>query len=447
MASRWGRREFLRSAIATSMVSAVTGDVAESAQPKLVGSRAAVKDALRTQVLVVGAGASGVPAALAAARGGAKVVLLEDDNTPGGAPVDMYVAMVCGGPIVGIYAEMLELLNRNFHLTAKPTGGAWFLPSAYAEVISRMIRAEPNVQLRCSAPVSEVLISEGSRNRLHGVTVRGADGRQLTIEADVVIDATGSGAVAAMAGCECRYGSEAKSEFDEPTGPAKANDKIQLCTLMLVSQRLRPDGKIDPGKVTGQSCPAEGLNAALHWAGTVSCADTRDPLAVAAAQQEAMQKIEKDIAYLYEHGYTAHIAPKLGVRECRRVVGDHVLTVNDLIASKRADDTVALGNYPLDSWGDRYGAMEKTTLTYTPGGYGIPLRAMITKGMQNLMTVGKCMSATHLAMSAIRVQCIVAQMGQAAGTAAALAATKGTSLRSLKVRDVQAMLRAGGVPL
>jgi hypothetical protein len=362
----------------------------------------------------------------------------------------MYVAMICGSPVAGIYAEMVKNLDRDFPLTAKPTGNPstslWFTPSSYVQVITRMIRAEKNLQLWCSAPVAEVLVSEGGRNRIRGVTVRRTDGATQTIEADVVIDATGGGTVGALAGCQCRYGTEAKSEFNEPFGPDTHTDEVQHCTLMMVSQRLRPEAKIDVAKLHGyMAVPSEGGNACLHWAGTVPCSDTRSSLAIAQAYRDAFEKSEEDFVYLYRSGFAAHFAPKLGVREVRRVVGDHVLSVNDLIAPKRPDDTIAVGAYPIDTWGQPQ--YEKNPIAITPGGYGIPFRSLLTQGMENLMVVGKCLSATHLAMSAVRVQCIVSQMGQAAGAAAAIAVAQKTSLRSISVQQLQTHLKRAGIPL
>ena len=436
--------------MAVSTFGAATVLATETPAPKVISAAADIKDAVRTQVLVVGAGASGVPAALAAARAGAKVILLEEDAVPGGAPVDMYVAMICGSPVAGIYAEMVRLLDRDFPLTAKPTGNPstslWFTPSSYVQVITRMIRAEKNLQLWCSAPVTEVLVSEGGRNCVRGVIVQRVDGQRQAIEADVVIDATGSGAVGALAGCPCRYGTEAKSEFNEPFGPDAHTDEVQHCTLMMVSQRLRPDAKIEVANLHGyMAVPSEGGHACLHWAGTVQCSDTRNSLAVTQAYRDAFEKSEEDFVYLYRSGFAAHVAPQLGVREVRRVVGDHVLNVNDLTAPKRPDDTIAVGAYPIDTWGQPQ--YDKTPIAITPGGYGIPFRSLLTKGMQNLMVVGKCLSATHLAMSAVRVQCIVSQMGQAAGTAAALAGSRNTDLRSVSIPDVQAKLKGGGMPI
>ena len=191
--------------------------------------------------------------------------------------------------------------------------------------------------------------------------------------------------------------------------------------------------------------PSDGGNACLDWAGTVTCRDTRSSVAIAEAHREAFRKIEEDVAYLYGHGFAVHAAPKLGIREARRVLGDHVLRVNDLMGPKRPEDSVAIGTYGVDTWGQP--EYDKHPIPLTPGGYGIPFRSLLTKGMENLMVVGKCLSATHLAMSAVRVQCIVSQMGQAAGIAAAMAVQNKTHLRCLPLPKLQATLKAAGIPI
>ena len=157
-----------------------------------------LKDSLKTDVLVIGAGASGVPAAIAAARGGASVILIEDDLIPGGAPVDNYVSMLCGGPRVGIFKEMVDMLDRDYDMTKVRQDQRWyerwFMPSAWLRVISDKMNAEKNLRFMGGSPVVNVLISEGeNRNNIRGVRVFGKDGRMRDIEAKVVIDATGSG--------------------------------------------------------------------------------------------------------------------------------------------------------------------------------------------------------------------------------------------------------------
>jgi hypothetical protein len=89
----------------------------------------------------------------------------------------------------------------------------------------------------------------------------------------------------------------------------------------------------------------------LHWGCSVYCRDTRDPLALAEAQQEAFQAMEHDHAQLREHGYAVYLAPRIGVREASRIVGDHVISENDLRSGILPNDTIAVGWYGLDIWG------------------------------------------------------------------------------------------------
>lgn len=309
----------------------------------MVAKNPAVTNALKTDVLVVGAGASGVPTAIAAARNGAETVLLEDDAVPGGAPVDMYVAGPCGNPQVGIYREMLDRLNARHNFSLHPERRAtWFLPSSYVRVIMEMFRELPKLKLMAGVRVVRALVSEGARNRVEGVTIQRAGGATQDILAQVVVDATGIAEVADMAGCP-----------------------------------------------------------------------------------------------------SMTLAPKLGVREARRIIGEHVITVNDLVTPMWPGDVVSVGRYGIDAWGDKDAAAKPIKIPER--GYGIPYRALLVRGIHNLLVVGKAVSSTHLAQSAIRVQPIVSQMGQAAGTAAALAVADKTGLRSIDVAQLQHKLRNAGM--
>ena len=127
-----------------------------------------------TDIVVVGAGPSGIPAAIAAARAGRKVVLLEEDAVPGGAPVDNFVTFLCGGPRVGIFKEMTERLNAIHDLTGAPipdfntglTGREhWYMPAAYLDVLYAMIGAEPNLRLICGAPYDKQIEFRTTRPR------------------------------------------------------------------------------------------------------------------------------------------------------------------------------------------------------------------------------------------------------------------------------------------
>lgn len=411
-------------------------------------------------VLVVGAGASGIPAAIAAARQGARVVLLEEDLLLGGAPVDMYVTMLCGGPRVGLFLEMAHHLNTGHNLTGQPVsplinGGLdgrdyWYLPSAYVQVLTGMLAAEPNIQVSCGSQVTRVLVRDaGNRRRVRGVVVDAPCSLSRAYTAPVTIDATGTGLVAALAGCETQYGRNARQDFGEAYGPDQADSQVQPCTWMLISQRLRPDAALPDAMLGGgfvesnygwvqkedTTVRARNAGAYLHWGMTVPCADTRDAAAVAQAQGEALTRLAPLLALLSEHGFTAHLAPKLGIRESRRVLGEAVVTATDLLASRYPDDTVAHCEFFLDAWG------EHNQLPRTDVHAGIPYRALIPRATEGLLIAGKAISGTHLAMSAYRVQPIMAGIGTAAGVAAALAAQLQTEVRDIPLPTLQQQLQ------
>ncbi len=420
---------------------------------------------ISADVLVVGAGAAGIPAAISAARQGAKVILLEEDPVPGGAPVDMSVGLLCGWPRVGIFREMVDRLQQHHHLLGRPVRpdeelrDTWFLPTSYLQVFHEMLSNETGVRLMCGArAVAPIVARRPSTPRVEGVVLEGPAGRRMPIKAKVTIDCTGSGALAEMAGCRCLYGRDARGDFHEKHARPAADTKTMPCTWMYVSQRFRQDGAkpMDFNRLRAKGVNESGFGwfgsdpeefrrrdtgIYLHWGCTVACDDTRDPVALAKAQREAWNRIQPDVRVLFEHGYAVHLPPRLGVRECRRVVGEHVITEEDLKSGVLPADTVAIGQYYLDVWGEKLSEEERALPKF-----GIPYRALVPKGVDGLLVAGKIISGTHIAMSAYRVQPIVAQMGQAAGAAAAMAAagrdTRGVSMDALRER-----LRAGGIPL
>jgi hypothetical protein len=421
-----------------------------------------------TDVLVIGAGASGVPAAIAAAREGARVVLLDEDAVPGGAPVDMFVAMLCGGPRVGVYREMARLLNAKHDLSGRPDpdfGDAgdngrnhWYLPSSFVLAITAMMRAEKNLRFIGNARPTEILLTEKSaegRGRVQGAVVRCGPEKLVRIRATVTIDATGTAEAVALAGFRTMYGREARSDYGEPIGPDQADTRVQRCTWMYVSQRIRPDAVMHPDKLKNRGfiedkidhwvgedpeTPKRNAGIYLHWGATVECRDTRDPVAVAAAQQQALEILEPDRAWLLENGFAVHLAPRLGVREVRRVLGEHVITVTDLKSGKMPDDVIAMSDYGLDAWGESI-KPEDIRLPRS----GIPYRALIPKDADGMLVAGKSISGTHLAASSYRVQPIVASIGTAAGIAAAMAVGKRTGIRDIGIGGLQARLHELGV--
>jgi hypothetical protein len=400
-----------------------------------------------TDVLVVGAGTGGVAAAIAAARAGATVILVEQEPIVGGTVTGSYVTMPCGGPRNGLYEQMLERLRTHYRLLAGPR---WFLPSSWLAVMNEML-VESGVRAICGVPVGAPIIEDaGGYSRVAGAILPLQNAGEMQIRAAVTIDATGTGVFAEAAGCEARYGSEAKSDFDEPHAPAVQSDFVQHCTWMYISQKLGTGPAFDMTRLAARGVLEASLGwfhknreeslrrdagIYLHWGSAVPCRDTRDSLAIAEAQETARRNMQPDMDLLRENGYAVHLAPRLGVREVRRIVGEYMVSECDLRSGKLPDDTIAIGTYGLDIWGGNLTQEE----THMPA-YGIPYRALVPKGVDGLLLAGKSISGTHIAMSAYRVQPILATYSQAAGVAAAWCASNDARPRDADVPALRASL-------
>ncbi len=408
---------------------------------------------LTSDVLVVGAGASGIPAAIAAARAGASVILIEEDPVIGGAVSDSYVDMYCGGPRTGVIGEAERMLNVGHRLTKEKN--RFFLPASFLDVYSRLLRAEKNVTVLTGARAVDVLRGNGKdRSAVGGVKIEVGLKRTVDIRSEVTIDATGTGAVAILAGCESMYGRDSTGDFGEPHAPAVGDSRVQQCTWMYVSQQL-PGGKpfdmmkldhVELGVLVNglgwyHHDPAEAIRLNpgiyLHWGCAVECGDTRDPVELGKAQVEAMAAMEHDLALLRANGYAVYLAPRIGVREASRIVGEHVITENDLRSGTLPADTVSIGDYGLDIWGGDISREDAGTPRY-----GIPYGALVPKDVDGLLLAGKIISGTHIAMSAYRVMPIVGSIGQAAGVAAALCAEQNRQPREMNPDDVREILQS-----
>ena len=422
---------------------------------------------LSYDVIVAGAGPGGIASAVAAARNGAKVLLLEEDMTPGGAPVDMFVTFMCGGPRVGIFRQLVQTLNAEFPVGGIPCNtfgkmgsdgkNHWWMPSSFAIAYRRLIESQPGIELMCGAPVFDALVRDkGNRNQVYGVRII-RNGQLQEITAPVTIDATGSGIVAATAGCTIMYGSEAKSDFNESYGLEVSDGKVQPCTQMYISQRVRKDAVFpierfgsgvleDNNRRWAQEQDREefyrnNTGIFLHWGVSSECKDTTDPVEVARTQMKVQKSMERYVKILAEAGFVMHLAPKIGIRESRRVRGEYVLTVDDLFNGVQPDDKIADANYPIDAWGWKIPAEIKRKVRP----YGIPYRSLIPLNTEGLLLAGRIISGTRLANSSYRVQPICSSVGEAAGTAAAMAALDKTAVRDIDVKRLISNLDGYGL--
>jgi hypothetical protein len=171
-----------------------------------------------------------------------------------------------------------------------------------------------------------------------------------------------------------------------------------------------------------------------------------------AAEWQARRQMRQIAAFLrkyvpgFERSYVAQSGVTIGVRETRRITGEYQLTARDLLEARKWDDAIARGTYPLDIHNP---PGKGTALMRLPPGefYEIPLRCLLPQRLDRLVVAGRCISGTHEAHSSYRVMPIAMATGQAAGVCAALAARGGKAARDVPARDVQAELRRQGAAL
>lgn len=392
-------------------------------------------------VIVCGAGPAGVSASLAAARRGARTLLVDEDANPGGAHIDQFILALCGGPFDPFEGLTKELADGLAAIDSSFARGWPFVFDVhnYLVVVRRLLR-EAGVEFL-------------PHTRIHGTTVEGdrvtgirffrrdeARQAEVVVAGTVIIDSTGNGDVAFFSGVPYRFGREARSEFDEPFAPEVADRHVQQITWMYqVAKTRETDTKpshahYDDGRY-------------LVWGGGFDCADPTDPAALEATQDEAWRAMEQQFATHRKNGFrVVAAAPRMGIRETRRIEGDYIIHENDLRNATRFEDRICRASYPLDPW------EPKGQNPYWKAGnrceipvYLIPYRCLCAKGKRNLLLAGRCISGTHVAMSSYRVTVIASMIGEAAGTAAALAAARDGDIRGIPIGELQAILRGNGI--
>ncbi len=388
-------------------------------------------------LLVVGGGFSGVCAALAAARGGMKVLLCEKSNALGGAAATMlvmpfmpYATKMDDGTVrelsLGIFEEILVRM-RELNVNKS------YPKSRFDEEILKLtlnhMCIEAGVELLYHAYLSGVSRSGNAIKSATFATVCGP----VEISADYFVDATGDATFSTLAGCPTVLGRE----------------KDNLCQPMTLCFRM---GGVDVEKfhakkksvvnVEYKAAQARGeirnpredvltfttLHPdVLHLNTTrVVKLNPTDPFDVTKAELEAREQVFEMVEFLKslpdcgtENAYLLSTAMEIGVRESRMVVCEHMLNENELKECTRFYDAVATGNYDIDIHNPEGSG---TSHYYFKSGeyYTIPYRSLIPVGMSNMLVVGRCIGATHEAQASIRIMPIVANIGEAAGHALAL---------------------------
>lgn len=421
---------------------------------------------LEADVLVAGGGMGGTVAAIAAARAGASVLLIERLGFLGGAATAASVGQfvgwetAAGRRVVGGIAE--EIVARLAALGASD-GHTRFTMST-GHVMDR-VRYDPEML----KPVLDAMAEEaGARLLFHaailGATREGATitevavltkGGVATVRPRVVVDA--SGELDLLARCGAQFLPLGDGEAMQPAtamfrfGPIdfdafEAIPKEELAALARLG--------VEQGALARAAMHAsrvEGTHDAWFNIGRVAV-DATDPLALSAAEVEGRRQSLAAARFLAAHvpgcaaGRIVSFAPQIGVRESRRVAGLHVLEESELRAGIAFPDRIAWGAYPIDVH-----PVRGAGLTFDEMGedhaYSIPFRSLLPLGFDNAIVAGRGISATHRAHAATRVMPTVMAIGQAAGIAAAMAARGNAAPASQDVAMLQRALRDGGALL
>lgn len=448
-------------------------------------------------VVVVGGGSAGIAAAVAAARNGARTVLVDAGPMIGGELLSGIPINACistrGEWVVGGFARELVDLCESMGGLVSPYfdwRALWLVcvdPEVAKLAVMSLVR-DAGVHLLLYTYATEVVVVDG---RVNGVVVVNKTGRTL-LTADLFIDCSGDADLAVRAGYPWEKGSgqgdfqpvsmifrmvgveaEPLLQFvvDRPENAALGETLLEPkskpeCAQALYRQGVPSvffDGKgplLEAAMKRGELhpcgllavCPVSTPRKEVSLNTTrIANLDATDTRALSGALPKLLAQVWQCAAFLnrrvpgFESAHFSGIAPRIGIRETRRIVGEVVLTGKDVLGGVKRTDGVCKGAHELDVHG--VGSAHRREIVKDGGSYDIPFGCLVPRGSANLLVAGRCLSATREAHGSARVMGTCMGMGQAAGTAAAMCVTDGTPLRQLSVDQLRSRLAEQGAVL
>jgi hypothetical protein len=395
---------------------------------------------LSCDVLVCGGGVAGAMAAVAAARQGAKVILAErygflGGNATAGAVAQFNSWQTASGRRVvsGLAQEVVDRLRAcggagGHEVFVMSTGHKMdrveYAPEVLKLVLDEMV-LEAGVQPMLHASLLDVQCEERRVQTVRFLTKSGI----FTIHPAVLIDASGDLDAARQAGA--RFLELEQGESLQPAtmmfrfGPVdfKRFDALPKTELAALARQGYESGALARAALHSSRDPFSKDG----WFNISRLAvDATDALSLGRAEMEGRRQAWNAAKFLSEHvpgcqdGRLQAFGTQIGIRETRRVEGDHVLTAQELLEPHHFDDAIAAGAYPIDIHPAAGGELEYKSLGEDHA-YEIPYRSLIPAALDNVLVAGRGLSATHEALAAVRVMTISMAVGQAAGLAAAMA--------------------------
>lgn len=410
-------------------------------------------------VLVCGAGSAGAITAIAAARNGARTVLLEKSGFCGGICVGSLVHSLDGirncrnyeqFVVGGIGAELVHRLEVTGGMAThdNPPEGVEFNPEAFKLIADDMLE-EAGVEVLYHLFAAAVVRESAE---VSAVIAAGKEGF-WEIRAKQVVDATGDGDVAAFAGAEFEQHAEMQAmsmhfriggvtpgiHWDE----IEKECRIAVDAAYAAGRSPKYGGpwiiRIRDGEVTA--------NCTRLYGDGVNTADLSKAEKEGRRDMMKIIQILRDSAPHFQDAYLLAAASQIGVRETRRIHGDYQITGADILACRRFDDVVAMGSWPIDIHPADGRVGVHPHKENPPEPYQIPLGCLLVRGFDNLLVAGRCISTTHEAHGSTRVSGTAMALGQAAGTMAAMACEHGGAPRKVSVQSLQDRLRRQGAIL
>lgn len=407
-------------------------------------------------VVVVGSGSAGSTAAVAAARQGVDVVLIERHGYLGGistSVLDTFYGFFTPGEnphkvIGGIPDEIVDRLHHKGALIKRPNTygaglGLTYDPECLKVVWDELVVGS-GVKILFHTFFLDVI---QEYNRVRGVVVVNKSG-VWKIPASVVIDASGDGDVAYKAQAEFEDWRSVPVQSLTTTFRLIHVDwerasKVSKETLWMLMREASESGKYCLPRKEGSLhiTPYPGVIATNMV--RVHVDDPTDPIALSKAEVEgrkqAMEyhRFLKDMVPGYENSILINFSSYIGVRESRRIVGDYWLTKDDILSARKFNDAIAMCGAPIE---DHRG--DKTHWEYLPEGatYDIPYRCLLPKGIEGLLIAGRCISASHDAHASLRSMGQCMAMGQAAGLAAGLSCHSDKTPRCIDTNELREKL-------
>ncbi len=419
---------------------------------------------MKYNLVVVGGGLTGVAAAVSAAREGLTVLLVEKSGCLGGAISNCLVYPFMPywtKPYWGEAAKNKKYLSEGIFKEMKERHDKYVTDckdhefnSEYFKIVLDDMTTEAGVNVLFHSVLADV---KKQGEKITAVEII-AKSQHFTVEADFFVDATGDGDLFYLAGCDFQLGRESDG-LCQPMTTCFRMSGVDLDLFTEERPKLQElyKEKQAKGEITN---PRENIlvffgvgEDVLHFNSTrVIKLDPTDPFDVSRAEVIARRQVHELVSFLKEHSKAfdesalISIAVNIGIRESRKLKGVHILTADEIINCTQFEDSIALCNYDIDIHNP---SGTGTSHRFFGDGeyYTIPYRSLLPKEYNNLLVAGRCLSATHEAQASVRIMPTCACLGQAAGTAVAVAFKSDKNAHTVDVKSLQNKLLENGAVL